>query len=31
MTWWDWLVLAWYLAVWVGLWYLIWQIGRSKR
>jgi len=31
MTWWDWLVLAWYFAVWMGLWYLIWQIGRSKR
>ncbi len=30
MTWWDWLILAWYCAVWVGLWYLIWQIGKHK-
>lgn len=28
---WDWLVLAWYCGVYVGLWYLIWQIGKYKR
>jgi len=31
MGWWDWMVIAWYLAVWVGLWYLIWAITRGKR
>lgn len=31
MTWWDWMVLTWYAAVWFGLWYLIWQIGKHKR
>lgn len=30
MTAWEWLVVVWYLAVWVGIWYIVWTLRRRK-
>lgn len=30
MSWWEWLIIAVYLVVWVGLLYIIWTLRRWK-
>lgn len=30
MNWWEWLIIGVYLAVWIGLLYIIWELRRWK-